>query len=97
MESNSLLIGTLKHQEMSCHIFIFFNPKIQPVLQVDEVNFMNKIMQFTGMLVEDTDEKEQENDQGNEEKKKFYNNIITMRCCHPQHAREMETFHQNHH
>lgn len=46
------------------------------MLQVDEVNFMNKIMQFTGMLVEDTDEKEQENDQGNEEKKK--NSTITL-------------------
>lgn len=85
MESNSLLIGTLKHQEMSFHIFIFFNPKIQPMLQVDEVNFMNKIMQFTGMLVEDTDEKEQENDQGNEEKKKkeFYNNneMLSSSAC----------------
>lgn len=67
------------------------------MLQVVELNFMNKIMQFTGMLVKDTDEKEQENDQGNEEKKKKKNSTITMRCCHPQHAREMETFHQNHH
>lgn len=67
------------------------------MLQVVELNFMNKIMQFTGMLVKDTDEKEQENDQGNEEKKKKKNSTITMRYCHPQHAREMETFHQNHH
>ena len=41
------------------------------MLQVVELNFMNKIMQFTGMLVEDTDEKKQENDQGNEGKKRI--------------------------
>lgn len=72
MKSNILLTGIFKHQEMSCHIFFFFfNPKIHPMLQVVELNFMNKIMQFTGMLVEDTDEKEQENDQGNEGKKRI--------------------------
>lgn len=50
-------------------------------------------MQFTGMMVEDTEEKE-EDDQGNEKKitKEGKNPTITMSCCHPQHARRMEPF-----
>ena len=96
MESNSLLIGTLKHQEMSCHIFIFLIQKYNPCYKLMKWTSWIKLCNLQVCWSKILTKKNKRTTKATR-KKKFYNNIITMRCCHPQHAREMETFHQNHH